>query len=44
MMTTDRLREELAKAKETARGLRPSRAAEDLNRYIDLIEKRVDRE
>lgn len=44
MVTTDRLREELAKAKETVRGLKPSRAADDLNRYIDLIEKRVGRE
>lgn len=41
MMPTDRLRDELTKAKDTARALRPSRATDDLRRYIDRIERRL---
>jgi hypothetical protein len=41
MMPTDRLREELTRAKATAHTMQPSRAAEDLRRYIDRIERRL---
>jgi uncharacterized protein (UPF0335 family) len=44
MMPTERLREELSRAKDTARTMRPSRAAEDLRRYIDRIERRLSAE
>lgn len=41
MMPTDRLREELTRAKATARTMQSSRAAEDLRHYIDRIERRL---
>ena len=41
MIQTERMREELMRAKDAARTMRSSRAAEDLRRYIDRIERRL---